>query len=310
SRAALRRLAGEGGRELREVEHDVLSCLAAIEANLDFPEDVPAPERQRIEERARGTAARLAEIIAGAERGRLLREGAMVALAGRPNVGKSSLLNAFLGEERAIVAPLPGTTRDAVAEEFSLKGIPIRLVDTAGLGEAGDALEAVSMERTRREISRADLVLLVLAGNEGLTPEDETAAEEAAACGRGIVAVNKIDLPQALQDLPHAAAGWPVVRVSALTGQGLEELAEAIVQSLGGNMAEGTPLLSRERQVQAAREAEGALRSFAAGIETGLPLDILAEDLRACLRAIGRLTGRALGPDLLREIFSQFCVGK
>lgn len=310
SRAALQRLAGEGGRELQEVEGEILACLAEIEASLDFPEDVPAPERRMIAEKARDATSRLAETIAGAARGRLLREGAMVVLAGRPNVGKSSLLNALLGEERALVTPLPGTTRDAVAEEFSLGGIPVRLVDTAGLGEAGDAMEALSMERTRRELSRADLILLVVAGDEEISPADEDAAAEAAAGERGVVVVNKTDRPQVLTRMPAAAKVWPVVRVSALTGEGLAELVGTIERSLGGALIEGTPLLGRTRQIQAAREAQASLSTFVAGLETGLPMDILAEDLRACLNALGRLTGRALGPELMREVFSRFCVGK
>ncbi|MCL6614174.1 MAG: tRNA uridine-5-carboxymethylaminomethyl(34) synthesis GTPase MnmE, partial [Firmicutes bacterium] len=187
--AALRRLAGESGREILALERELLGLLAEVEAWLDFPEDVEEPAE--VAERGRRILARLDALLAGAERGRLMNEGAVVVIAGRPNVGKSSLLNAFLGEERAIVTSLPGTTRDAVAEECALLGIPVRLVDTAGLGEAGDEIEALGMERTRREMARADAILFVLDGSEPLAPADEAVAREVAEGHRGVVAINK-----------------------------------------------------------------------------------------------------------------------
>lgn len=308
--AAARRLAGAGGQELLAVEREVLSMLAEVEAGLDFPEDVSEPGRDILRHRAEAILTKLDAMLAAGKSGRLLTEGAQIAIAGRPNVGKSSLLNALLGEERAIVTDVPGTTRDAVAEEISLGGIPVRLVDTAGLGTAGDELEALGMARTRGEIARADLVLLVLAGDEPLTEGDEAAAAEAAARGLGVIAVNKSDLPAGLHGVPEAVRAWPAVRVSARTGFGLVELKETIVRMLGGRVGEGTPLLSHLRQIEAAQLAREALREFAVGLTRPQPWEILAEDLRACLAALGRLTGRAVGPEVLREVFSRFCIGK
>lgn len=306
--AALRRLAGESGREILALERELLGLLAEVEAWLDFPEDVEEPAE--VAERGRRILARLDALLAGAERGRLMNEGAVVVIAGRPNVGKSSLLNALLGEERAIVTSLPGTTRDAVAEECALLGIPVRLVDTAGLGEAGDELEALGMERTRREMARADAILFVLDGSEPLAPADEAVAREVAEGHRGVVAINKADLPSRLEEIPAPVAAWPVVRLSALTGEGLPDLIAALVEILAGQPGEGTPALSNLRQIEAAREAREAVASFLTGLANGVPWDFLAADLRAALAAMARLTGRAVTPAVLREIFARFCLGK
>ena len=192
----------------------------------------------------------------------------------------------------------------------ALDGIPVRLVDTAGLGRAGDELEALGMARSRREIARADLTLLVLDGSEPLTAQDDEASREVAEQGRGVVAINKADLPSVWADLPDPVAAWPVARVSAVTGAGLPVLIRALLDRLGDRPGEGTPILSHLRQVEAAREARQAMAAFTEGAERGTPWDFLAEDLRAGLAAIGRLTGRSVGPEVLREIFSRFCVGK
>jgi len=310
AQAALRRLSGAGGRELRTAEESCLSLLAGVEAWLDFPEDAPEPGRAVLTSRGQEILALLDSMLAGAGRGRLLTEGVVVALAGRSNVGKSSLLNALLGEERAIVTPQPGTTRDAVAEEVSLGGIPVRLVDTAGLGHAGDELEALGMARSRLEIARANLALLVLDGSEPLTPHDEVVAREVAVQGRGVVALNKADRRLEALAPPDPVRSWPAVWVSALTGQGLPELIDAIVDALGGRPDEGTPVLSHLRQVQAASEAHLAVSRFLEGAGHGMAWDFLAEDLRSALAALGRLTGRAVGPEVLSEVFSRFCLGK
>lgn len=308
--AAMRRLAEDGGRRLSRVEAEILGLLAEVEAWLDFPDDVPEPEISTAAARAGAALSEFDVFLTGAERGRLLREGAAIVIVGRPNVGKSSLLNALLGEERAIVTDIPGTTRDAVAEEIDLHGMPVRLVDTAGLGWAADELEARGMDRSRRELARADLSLLVLDGSAPLTPEDEAVAAEAAGQGRGVVAVNKSDLPTVMAGRAEAVAAWPHVHVSAKTGQGLDRLRDVLAGELGGRQAEAAPLLSQARQIEAAREARAALAGFLDGIKQGLAFDFLAEDLRACLRALGRLTGRELGPEVLKEIFSRFCLGK
>lgn len=308
--AALRRLAEGGGEQLLAVEARLLGLSAEIEAWLDFPEDISEPEIDSLAQKARQIMGGLDLLLVEARRGRLLTEGAMVAIVGRPNVGKSSLLNALLGEERAIVTDLPGTTRDAVAEEISLDGLPIRFVDTAGLGQTEDRLETLGMVRSRREIARADLILLVFDASEPLTDADREIATELSKKGQGIAVLNKADLPGQLVEAPEPVSSWPTVAVSALTKHGLPALTGAILNALGGQPAEAVPVLSHLRQIEAAAQARAALAAFAAGLGEGVALDVLAEELRASLASLARITGREVGPDLLREIFSRFCLGK
>jgi tRNA modification GTPase len=292
------------------VEARLLGLSAEIEAWLDFPEDISEPEIDSLAQKARQIMGGLDLLLVEARRGRLLTEGAMVAIVGRPNVGKSSLLNALLGEERAIVTDLPGTTRDAVAEEISLDGLPIRFVDTAGLGQTEDRLETLGMVRSRREIARADLILLVFDASEPLTDSDREIATELSKKGQGIAVLNKADLPGQLVEAPEPVSSWPTVAVSALTKHGLPALTGAILNALGGQPAEAVPVLSHLRQIEAAAQARAALAAFAAGLGEGVALDVLAEELRASLASLARITGREVGPDLLREIFSRFCLGK
>lgn len=305
---ALSQLAGALSFRLERVAARLRRGLAEVEARVDFAEDVGGVEvPARVVESLRGAVRRLDVLLAGAAWARAVREGVRVPIVGRPNAGKSSLFNALLGEERAIVTPEPGTTRDRVSEAIELAGVRVTLSDTAGLRDAGEPVEALGIARTREALRGAALVLWVV---DGAAPPDP--AERAIAAdlpGRVVVALNKSDLgcaatPAAL----GARAEWRAVAVSARTGAGVPELRDAMVAALGGGGGAVAAAAANPRHVEALERARAALsRAIAAG---GGPGELVALELRLALGAIGEVTGRGVGEDLLDRIFARFCVGK
>ncbi len=316
-RAAVEGLDGRLSKEIGRARRGIMQALAYIEATLDFPDEEidPVPEgwlESRVEEALRV----IEQLVASAGTGRILREGLPTVIAGRPNVGKSSLLNALLGTERAIVTPVPGTTRDAIEEGLNVRGIPLRVIDTAGLRQAVDAVERIGVERSRELVHRAGLVLLVLDAAEGLTADDREIAQELVGTGAPVLVIlNKVDLGKPTvteRDIREVLPSGAVLLVSALTGEGLVELEEAIYQAvtggrvmLGEGVAAGTA-----RQEAALREAARYLNEARNSLRTTGGLDLAAIDLRGAADSLGRITGETAGEDLLDEIFSQFCIGK
>jgi tRNA modification GTPase len=270
---------------------------ALTEAMLDFPEeDVDAVQRDDAASRLERIAGELEDVLANSRQGSLLRSGIQVVLAGRPNVGKSSLLNRLAGAERAIVTEIPGTTRDALREPIEIEGVPLTVVDTAGLRESSDTVERLGIERTQRELERADLVLLVEEAGRS-TPAPEHVPSEAPR----LTVYNKLDL--APQFVPPAGA----VAVSAKTGAGLDALRAAILAAAGWRSSGESAFLARERHLralQAARERiQGARRDIGRW-------ELFAEELRLAHAALAAVTGEYTADDLLGEIFSRFCIGK
>jgi tRNA modification GTPase len=311
-------LAGDLAGRLRSARDAVVSLLAYLDAAADFPDD-EIPPTDVIAGLATAEVA-LAEVIAGAKAGLLYREGAQVALVGRPNVGKSSLLNALTRSERAIVTPIAGTTRDVIAETISLGGVPVTLLDTAGIAPTDDLIESLGIERSRRALGAAAAAVLVLDGSMLPTPADLEVARALAARlpdGSGpapvVIAVNKRDLPTRASQAAVSALlpDCPAVDVSSLTGAGLADLEAALAARLGGDLAgHAQPALITVRQHAALDRALRHVRDATAARAAGYPLDLLATDVRAALRAIGEVTGEAVDEAVLTEIFSRFCIGK
>ncbi len=317
-RLAVADLAGHLTERLRPARDALVSLLAYVDAAADFPDDEIPTEDVDVGLAAAEVA--LASTLAGARAGMRYREGAQTALVGRPNVGKSSLLNALLRTDRAIVTPIAGTTRDVVAEAVDLRGIPATLLDTAGIAETADEVERLGVERSRRALAAAGAAVLVLDGSASPTADDlavaRTLAErdpDASGPLPVVVAINKRDLPiRAPQDAVLALLPrCPVVEISSLTGAGIGELEEALATVLAGdtpNLAH--PALITARQHAALDRSLAHIRDAQAARRADFPLDLLAIDLRASLHALGEVTGEAVDEAVLAEIFARFCIGK
>ncbi len=316
-------LLGELAGRVEELKSGLVGVLAHLEAALDFPdEEVPPVPWPEVEARLEGVRAGLRALLEGAGRGRLYREGLRVVLVGRPNVGKSSLLNALAGRERAIVTEVPGTTRDVLEETAVLRGVPVCLVDTAGLREARDVVEEEGVRRARAAARGASVAVLVLDGSEALRGEDR----EAAALVKGqvaVVAVNKADVAAAVgyAEAGELLPGRRVVRLSAKTGEGLAELEEAVVSAglaaLGGGGTgagawEGRQdaLVTRARQEEAVRRAEREVTGALREARRGRGEELVAARVRRALSALGEITGESVDEDVVRAIFARFCLGK
>jgi tRNA modification GTPase len=310
---AIQQLTGKTTQAIHQVESELYHILVTIEAILDFPEDgIPELTKNTIMSTVTMIETRLTEILETIDEGRKIREGVSIVIIGRPNVGKSSLLNFFLQEERSIVTEIPGTTRDVIEAQIQLRGIPVRLYDTAGLRDTENPIERIGIQKAEQYIAEADLILLLLDGNEPLTDEDRHIIERSTR-RKAMILINKIDLPQRLDrdQLPPVSA-MKRTELSALTGRGFPELEEAIVSAvgLGKITVDDRPLLSRVRHKKALEEAINSLQNFKSGFSQGISEDLLAIDLRSCLAAIGEITGKNVSEEVIQGIFSQFCIGK
>jgi tRNA modification GTPase len=302
ARSALRSLSGEFSAAIRALLGQLVELRALVEAALDFPEEALEPIHQaQALERLERLGDALAEVQKKSRQGSLLRSGIHVVLAGEPNVGKSSLLNRLAGEERAIVTPVPGTTRDALREPIAIDGVPLVLVDTAGLRRSDDEVERLGIARTRQELERADVVLAVFdASARKQEPEGLPAG------AARIDVFNKIDL------LPGTPAGLRPggrneVWLSAKTGEGLPQLRQALLQAAGWSSSGEPVYLARERHLRA---LERARRHLARAGEEVQRWELFAEELRLVQAALAEVTGEFTADDLLGEIFARFCIGK
>jgi len=297
-KSALLQLQGSVKREISSVEALLTDALSGIDAAIDYPDEAEADALEALPASLAEAIARVDAMIAGARRGRVLRDGLRVAIVGRPNVGKSSLMNALLGSDRAIVTAAAGTTRDVIDEKLSMDGVPVRLIDTAGIREARDEAERIGVDRARAALRGADVVCLVLDGSAPLSAGDEALLRETAEDAR-VVLRNKCDLPQ------NCEYGGEAIRVSAKTGEGLDALQRAILALAAPERADGSTI-TNERHIRALERALCALRDAAAAEE----LDCAATDVKNALHHLGSITGTDVDAAVLERIFERFCVGK
>jgi tRNA modification GTPase len=326
-RAANEQLAGKLSQRINSLRDQMLQTLAHVEAHIDFPEEDIAPDtRAQLIARLEGGVGFMDELLRTANEGQILRHGIRAAIIGRPNVGKSSLLNQLLGRDRAIVSAIPGTTRDTIEETANIRGLPIVFIDTAGLREARDEIEQEGIRRSRTSLQRAEFILHVLDSSTPLASEDETFLAEFAEKKRLLV-LNKTDLPIRLA-LPASApsppqeeragerrppsCSEPTLPVSCLTGQGIENLKDAIKELAwsGEIKAEMLEVMINSRHQDALQRARTAALRAADALRADLTLELVALDLRIAVNAVGEIVGKTTTEDLLDTIFSQFCIGK
>jgi len=305
-RVAVEQLGGRLSHRVRDVRNKLLALLAYLVATIDF-HDQEIPE-QDVEGPLREAQADLLALQREAERGLIYRQGVRVAIVGRPNVGKSSLLNALLRSERAIVTAIPGTTRDTLEETINLGGIPVVVVDTAGIGQTEDPVERIGVARSRAAVERADLVLLMIDGSEPLQTADH---DVAALCEEKptLVLHNKCDLPAIAQDPLLPAV--PHRDISALSGEGLDALETALRDLiLGGVQGGSEPLASNPRHRDLFRQAGEHVDDALDGLAAGATNDLLSIDVSEAVEALGQVTGESAGEELLTTLFGRFCIGK
>lgn len=309
SNLALAQLGGGLSEKIKDLREHILEILAFIEASIDFPEDeVETLDREGLTSMLKQTASMASTLLEGSKTGKILREGLATVIVGRPNVGKSSLLNALVQEERAIVTDIPGTTRDEIRESVKMGGIMLQLVDTAGIRESSDLVERLGIERTWRSLETADLILLVVDANAPLAEEEIrilTKYED-----RTIVLANKSDLLTEAQNYSAWPGVWIPFSVRLQTGfTALEkEIGDRVYQGRINNSNE--PMLSNVRQINALERSSTALQSALETMEQGGLWDILSIDVRQALQHVSEITGDNVQESLLEDIFSRFCIGK
>lgn len=313
---ALNQLAGGLSGTIKKLREKLLTLLAFIEAGVDFPEDdVQQLTLGEISERVMEVKQEVARLLSGAAAGRVYREGIRMVIAGRPNVGKSSLLNALLRENRAIVTDVPGTTRDVIEEVINLKGIPVRIVDTAGIRDTTDVVERLGVEKTREWLAQADLVLLVLDAASGITGADREILELIGHERRVILLINKIDVENPRIDREQVrqwAGERPCLEISAKEELGLDELADAVAGMVleGKVVAADQSLVTRVRHQEALQRADCHLGQAVEGALQGFAPDLLSIDIKAAWESLGEITGETVREDVLDRIFAEFCIGK
>lgn len=307
---AVKQLDGSLSNLINNIRQEILESLAQVEVNIDYPEydDVETMTSQMLLEKTAHFEQLLETLLATAKRGKILREGLRTAIIGRPNVGKSSLLNQLLREEKAIVTDIAGTTRDVITEFANIGGVPLELIDTAGIRETEDVVEKIGVERSQKALEEADLVLLVLDASSPLTPKDLELLELSSATNR-IILLNKTDLPEKIEieKLPE-----DFIRISALKNENLDAV-EKQIRALffsGEIEAKDATTLSNARHIGLVEQALDALKEANRGLAMGLPVDLIQVDITRCWQLLGEITGEAAPDELITQLFSQFCLGK
>ncbi|EKW99641.1 tRNA uridine-5-carboxymethylaminomethyl(34) synthesis GTPase MnmE [Ligilactobacillus saerimneri] len=315
-KVALNQLDGNLAHLINNLRQDILDVLAQVEVNIDYPEydDVETLTTKMLKEKALAVRDRIKQLEQTAKQGKILREGLATAIVGRPNVGKSSLLNHLLHEDKAIVTDIAGTTRDVIEEYVNVRGVPLKLIDTAGIRETDDKVEKIGVERSRQAIDQADLVMLLLNASEPLTAEDQELLA-ATADKKRIVVLNKTDLPQQLDQAElqtYLKPAEEVIALSVLANAGIDQLEEQIAKLFFGGIenSQTTVIVTNARHVALLNKAEQSLTAVLQGIEAGMPVDLCQIDMTAAWDSLGEITGDSYQDELLDQLFSQFCLGK
>ncbi|WP_283590105.1 tRNA uridine-5-carboxymethylaminomethyl(34) synthesis GTPase MnmE [Ligilactobacillus saerimneri] len=315
-KVALNQLDGNLAHLINNLRQDILDVLAQVEVNIDYPEydDVETLTTKMLKEKALAVRDRIRQLEQTAKQGKILREGLATAIVGRPNVGKSSLLNHLLHEDKAIVTDIAGTTRDVIEEYVNVRGVPLKLIDTAGIRETDDKVEKIGVERSRQAIDQADLVMLLLNASEPLTAEDQELLA-ATADKKRIVVLNKTDLPQQLDQAElqtYLKPAEEVIALSVLANAGIDQLEEQIAKLFFGGIenSQTTVIVTNARHVALLNKAEQSLTAVLQGIEAGMPVDLCQIDMTAAWDSLGEITGDSYQDELLDQLFSQFCLGK
>lgn len=318
-RLALQQLEGRLSAKIHGIRERVAELCAGVEAYIDFPEDeIEGVEEEWMMSAVHDVAGQLGALLRGYDEGRLYREGVAAAIVGKPNVGKSSLLNALLDADRAIVTEIPGTTRDVIEEHLAVGGIPVKIMDTAGIRETHDLAEMEGVRRSLRALRHADVVLAVFDGSMPFDEADRVVLENMGDKA-ALYVVNKSDIPDPSFTIPGAAGERPVVRVSALTGEGIEALRDAVYRLIvpasasdgKAGMSPGeTVFITHLRHKDAVERAYHAISEAGGGLQGGDPLEVIALNLRESLDYLGEVIGVVTTEDILDRIFSRFCIGK
>ncbi len=312
---AMRQLDGELSKLIQNLRQEILNTLAQVEVNIDYPEydDVEEMTLQLLREKTQQVSQGIRALLNTASQGKILRDGLKTAIVGRPNVGKSSLLNVLLREEKAIVTDIAGTTRDTIEEYVNVRGVPLQLIDTAGIRETDDVVERIGVERSRKALNEADFVLLILNQSEELMDEDLRLLEQTKDFKR-IILLNKTDLPTKIDmdKVKEFATDSEIVTTSMLKKEGIDQLEEKIADYFfQGQMNErDATYLSNTRHIALLEKAEQALQEVANGVDMGMPVDLIQIDFTRAWDLLGEITGDTVQDELLTQLFSQFCLGK
>lgn len=315
-KVALNQLDGDLSRLIRHLRKDILDVLAQVEVNIDYPEydDVEEMTTKMLKEKATDIQQRIQALLKTAKQGKVLREGLATAIIGRPNVGKSSLLNSLLHEDKAIVTNVAGTTRDVIEEYVNVNGVPLKLIDTAGIRDTADTVEKIGVERSRKALDAADLVLLLIDNSEPLTDEDEKLLA-ATKDKQRIVILNKTDLPSKL-DLDHLkelVGDDALIETSIVKHEGMDQLGQQISHMFfdqGIESSQNNVMVTNARHIGLLHQANDALNDVLKGIADGMPVDLVQIDMTRCWDLLGEITGDSYQDELLDQLFSQFCLGK
>ncbi|KAA9301132.1 MULTISPECIES: tRNA uridine-5-carboxymethylaminomethyl(34) synthesis GTPase MnmE [Aerococcus] len=312
---AVNHLDGHLSSIIKDLRQDILNTLAQVEVNIDYPEydDVEEMTLSLLAEKTAQVKAGIQSLLATSKQGKILRDGLNTAIIGRPNVGKSSLLNTLLREDKAIVTDIEGTTRDTIEEYVNVRGVPLKLIDTAGIRETDDQVEKIGVERSRKALEQADLVLLLLNQSEPLTDMDRDLLELTADSQR-IVIFNKTDLPTKLDraELDRYLADDPVIETSMVERSGLDLLEEDIAELFfsGQTGERDATYVTNSRHIDLLQKASQALDEVEAGIEAGMPVDLIQIDFTRAWDLLGEITGESAPDELITQLFTQFCLGK